>query len=101
MTITVFGGHDRPKKFTFWATVLTISVAALFFAKKMLSNIEVTCGFLFGGLAAVSLPLILPCLPMQISWWSVVLAFFFLPRLAFVSASILRSRHCRMTRSLR
>ena len=34
-------------------------------------------GVLFGGLVAVGLPLFLPYLPMQISWWSVILAFFF------------------------
>ena len=34
-------------------------------------------GVLFGWLVAVGLPLFLPYLPMQISWWSVVLAFFF------------------------
>ncbi len=34
-------------------------------------------GVLFGGLVAVGLPLFLPYLPMQISWWSVILAFVF------------------------
>ena len=34
-------------------------------------------GVLFGGLVAVGLPWFLPYLPMQISWWSVILAFFF------------------------
>ena len=65
------------KQLSFRATVYIISVADLFFAEKMLLNIDETCGLLFNGPATVSLPLILPCLPMQISWWSVVHACFF------------------------
>jgi putative ABC transport system permease protein len=34
-------------------------------------------GVLFGGLVSFGLPLLLPYLPTQISWWSVVLAFVF------------------------
>jgi len=34
-------------------------------------------GVLFGGMVSVGVQLFIPYLPMEISWWSVMLAFFF------------------------